>query len=218
MEEEVKKPLFKKVLPWIVVGALLIVTIIVLIVLNIKRSDEIAGTTTGEIVESLDIDNGDQKIDWSLYPTYDVKLSESYTISTSGTYNLTGQISDGLISVNANDKVVRLVLNGVTITNHSGPAIYVENAKDVVVELAEGSTNTLADGAAYSDVEEDVDGAIFSKDDLTFQGTGKLIIKANYLDGIVSKDDLKIINGEYQISSVDDGIRGKDSVYILNGN
>ena len=45
-----------------------------------------------------------------------------------------------------------------------------------------------------------------------------MVIDANYEDGIVSKDNLKIISGEFEIESVDDGIRGKDSVVIMNGN
>lgn len=62
-----------------------------------------------------------------------------------------------------------------------------------------------------------MDGALFSHDDLTFDGDGTLTIQANYMDGIVSKDDLKFISGTYKIKSEDDGIRGKDSVYIQNG-
>ncbi len=207
----------RKFLPWVIIVVAVVAVFVVTIVLNIQKTEEISGTTTEEIAGSLDIDNGDQKIDWSLYPTYDVALKDSYTITSSGTYNLTGDIYDGLVKVDANDRVVKLVLSDVTITNHSGPAIYVENAKDVVIELADRTTNVLADGANYSGYDADVTGAVFSKDDLTFQGTGSLIVEANYLDGIVGKDDLKFIDGEYQISSVDDAIRGVDSVYVVSG-
>ncbi len=219
MEPETEKKVnWKKYLPWIIIGVILIAALIFVAVLNIKKDEELSGKTTDQIAGDLDIDNGDQKIDWSLYPTTDVKLTESYTINRSGTYNLTGEISDGLITVSTNDSVVRLVLKGVDISNSNGPAIYVEDAKDVVIELAENSVNTLKDGVSYSNPDEDVNGTIFSKDDLTFQGSGKLVIEANYLDAIVSKDDLKFISGKYDITAVDDGIRGKDSVYILDGN
>ena len=60
-------------------------------------------------------------------------------------------------------------------------------------------------------------GAIYSKADLTFTGDGSLTLKANYQDGIVSKDDLKFSGGSYNITARDDGIRGKDSVYIADG-
>lgn len=216
-EKSEKKIRLGRILPWVIIGVLLVATLVFVIVLNNQKTDDISGTTTEEIIEELDIDNGDQKIDWSLYPSYDVRLTESYKITNSGTYNLTGEVSDGMITIDANDRVVRLVLNGVTVRNFSGPALYIENAKDVVIELADGSKNTFYDSAVYSGYDTDVSGVIFSKDDLTFQGGGKLVVQANYLDGIVSKDDLKFIDGEYSISAVDDGIRGKDSVYIVGG-
>ncbi len=207
----------KKFLPWIIIGVVFVAVLIISIILNSQKPEGSSGSTTEEIIGSLDVDNGDQKIDWSLYPTYDINLKETYTITSSGTYNLTGTITDGLIRIDANDRVVKLVLNGVSITNHNGPAIHVENAKDVVIELADHTTNTLVDSQNYAGFDSDVTGVIYSKDDLTFQGSGNLVIKANYLDGIVGKDDLKFIDGKYKITSVDDGIRGVDSVYIVSG-
>ncbi len=62
------------------------------------------------------------------------------------------------------------------------------------------------------------DGAIFSKDDLTINGTGTLNVNANYLDGIVSKDELKIIGTTINVISNDDGIRGKDYIGIKEAN
>ena len=85
-----------------------------------------------------------------------------------------------------------------------------------MIELV--GSNYLEDGSSYgSDYDEDVKGAIYSKADLTFDGEGSLTLKANYQDGIVSKDDLKFNGGTYNITAKDDGIRGKDSVYIVDG-
>lgn len=164
----------------------------------------------------IDTDDGDEDIAWSNYEKREIVLDKSLTITEGGVYNLSGTIENGLIKVNTSDDV-KLVLKGVSITNNSGPAIYVESANNTLIYLDEGSTNTLVDGSSYLSFEEDVNGVIYSKDDLIFDGTGHLIIKANYEDGIVSKDDLKIINGEFSIDSKDDGIRGKDSVYIVDG-
>jgi len=182
-------------------------------ILNNKSST----STTDSIDMSIDTDDGDTKIDWSNYRNKDYELTKSITITDEGVYNLTGTISDGLVKINTTGNV-KLVLNNVNITNSKGPAIYVESAEDVVIELADNSNNYLEDSKTYTGYDTDVVGTIFSHDDITFQGKGVLEVKSNNLDAIVGKDDLKIISGTYKINSNDDGIRGKDSVYIQNGN
>ncbi|MCI5967648.1 MAG: carbohydrate-binding domain-containing protein [Tenericutes bacterium] len=122
-----------------------------------------------------------------------------------------------MITVDTND-YVKLVLNNVSITNSSGPAIYVKKAKTVLIYLSDNSNNYLEDSSNYSNYDEDINATIYSKDDLVLDGTGSLTVKANYQDGIVSKDDLKIINGNYTISSADDGIHADTEIIIDNGN
>lgn len=146
-----------------------------------------------------------------------IELENSLKITEPGVYTLFGTIENGLITINTTG-VVQLILNGVSITNQTGPAIYVEEAKTVIVETAEGSKNVLTDASIYSGWDEDVCGTLFSHDDLVLQGSGTLIVNGNFEDGIVGKDDLKIISGNYQINAKDEGIRGRDSVYIVDGN
>lgn len=202
---------------WLALGlggaAAAIVGAAVAINLNYQHNGDNASNISG----ALNIDNGDLKINWERYPTYEVELSDTYTITTSGTYVLSGTLNDGAIVIKApSDAVVRLVLNGVTIKNSSGPAITCYSADDLVIELS--GNNYLEDGKKYSSsYDEDVQGAIYSKSDLSFSGDGKLTLVANYLDGVVGKDDLKINSGTYVITAADDGIRGKDSVYIVGG-
>lgn len=160
--------------------------------------------------------DGDEKIDWSKYEIKDYELSKSIKITEDGVYNLTGTIKDGSITIKTKGNV-KLVLNNVSITNSNGPAIYVESAADVVVELVDKSNNYLEDGDNYT-VDTNEAGTIYSKSDITFQGSGTLNVISNKKDAIVGKDDLKIVSGTYKISSSGDGIRGKDSVYIKNGN
>ena len=187
-----------------------------LIYRNIQNNNVLKNNTTDDIDIEINTDDGDQKINWSDYEEKDLNSEENMTITETGTYNLTGVIN-GTVTINTTGNV-KLVLNNVTIKSTTGPAIIIEEAENTVIYLTEGTTNTLEDSSNYSYDDEDISGVIYSKDDLIFDGEGTLIINSNYQDGIVSKDDLKIINGTYQIDSVDDGIRGKDSVYILNGN
>ncbi len=183
------------------------------VILNINSTVD----TAEKIANAIITDNGDLKIDWSRYATYDITLDGSLNIIHPGTYHLTGEITDGMITVSAGDGVVRLILDNVAIKNSSGPAILCDSAEDLVIELV--GENYVEDGAEHaSDIDTDARGAIYSKDDLTFQGDGKLTVVANFEDGIVSKDDLKFNSGTYDITSVDDGIRGTDSVYIVGGN
>lgn len=154
--------------------------------------------------------------DFSGYTKNEIDLnneSEVVEITSDGVYTLTGEIS-GYVKINTEGDV-KLILDNVTIKNSNGPAIYVVSAKNVYIELV--GESTLEDGSSYSGYEEDVNASIYSKDDLFITGSGTLNIKANYGDGIVSKDDLTINSGTVNIDSKDDAIKGKDSVTIEDG-
>lgn len=202
---------------WYVLGALALVLILVAAAIinnNLGTEPTDAGLSSG----GLALDNGDTKINWDKYGSYDVDLSANgaLTVTTSGTYHLTGELTDGMVVVNAEDAKVRLILDNVTIKNSNGPAILCYAADDLVIELI--GENYVEDGKTYdASLDEDVKGAIYSKDDLSFTGDGTLTLVANYQDGIVGKDDLKFNSGTYAITAADDGIRGKDSVYIVDG-
>ncbi len=143
------------------------------------------------------------------------------TINAEGTYIFSGTLNDGQIVVNVTDtEKVQIVLDGVTITNDDGACIYVKAADKVFVTLAKDSENTLSDtGSEYvqEDTETNVDGVIFSKDDITFNGAGTLNINAGYANGIVGKDDVKFTGGTYNITATAHAIEGKDSVRIKDG-
>jgi hypothetical protein len=144
---------------------------------------------------------------------------ENLTIEEEGTYVISGSLDDGQIIVDAgeNDKV-KLVLNGVSVACSDSAPIYVKNADKVFITLAEGTDNILTDGSSYTQTDDNtVDGVIFSKADLTFNGKGTLSITASYKHGIVSKDELVFTGGTYNINAVKDAINGKDSVKIKDG-
>lgn len=143
------------------------------------------------------------------------------TITVAGTYQLSGSLSDGQVVVNSSDdKVVRLILNGVNINSSSSAPIYVSKAEEVIIVLADGTENTLTDGANYVYAlpeDEEPNATIFSKADLTISGNGALTVNANFNDAISSKDGLVLASGTITVNSVDDGIRGKDYLVIKDG-
>lgn len=173
-------------------------------------------TGVNKIDDSVDLDNGEEKVDWDSLDTSNIELnSKSLNITEGGVYTLSGSINNGAVIVDTTEDI-KLILDNVNIKNNNGPAIIIESANNAIIELVNGSNNILEDGSSYDNTE--YDGCIFSKDDLVLQGNGTLKVISNYLDGIVSNDDLKIVSGTYIIDSQDDGIRGKDSVYIVDGN
>lgn len=197
-------------------------------------TDSAAGEAKTNCVSSVstEFDSDDEDTSWSKDKAAAITLSEdsitfdgkgakvdgsTITITSAGTYRISGTLSDGQIIVDAKDQLVRLVLDGADITCTDSAPIYIADAKKAVIILADGTENKITDGADYlfADKEaEEPDAALFSKSDLTINGTGSLTIDANYKHGINSKDDLKILGGTLTVDAVSDGIRGKDCIAL----
>ena len=142
------------------------------------------------------------------------------TITGEGDYLLEGALSDGriVVDVDKNEKV-QLVLNGVALTSKTSAAIYVKKADKVFITLADGTKNTLANGGTFEAVDDNnIDAVIFFFFDLTLNGTGELSVNAPAGHGIVSKNDLVVTNGTYEITASSHGMTGKDSVAVADGN
>ncbi len=146
---------------------------------------------------------------------------KAITIKTSGVYVISGKLDDGQIIVDTEDKgTVRLVLDGVEIHSSFSSPIYVKNSEKTIVSLEKGTENVLSDAENYvyeNSEDDEPDAALFSKDNLTINGSGKLIVKGSYNNGIASKDELKITGGTIEIDSIDDGLIGRDLLAIQEG-
>lgn len=138
------------------------------------------------------------------------------TIKAEGTYIISGSCKNGSITVEADDNAkLQLVFNGLDLTSTQSPLV-IKSGDKVFITLADGSENSLSDGSSYSLTIDDsnVDGAIFSKSDVTINGSGSLSINGNYKHGIVSKDDLVIAGAAVNVNSTSTGIDGKDCVKL----
>lgn len=195
------------------------------------------GTTPGEVgTISVAYDRDDLDAGWSDSEVSSIALKGNaitmegsgatvdgtiITITSAGTYSISGTLDDGQIIVDTDDKeTVKLVLNGAAISCSTSAPISVINAEKTVITLAGGTENTVTDGSAYifEDLESnDPNAAIFSKDDLTINGAGSLTVNARYNNGIQSKDELRITGGTITVTAVNDGIKGKDAVAIRDG-
>lgn len=141
------------------------------------------------------------------------------TITEEATYVISGSLTDGMLVVNASDNAkLQLVFDGVDITSETSAALYILEADKVFVTLAEGSTNTLANGGTFTAIDDNnIDAALFSKQDLTLNGSGSLTVTSPAGHGIVCKDDLVITGGTYTVNSSSHGLTANDSVRIANG-
>jgi hypothetical protein len=136
------------------------------------------------------------------------------TITSAGTYSISGTLEDGQIVVDTNDEeTVKLVLNGVDISSTTNAPIYVEDAEKTVIILADNTENYLTDNNGNEN-----NGTLSSRDNLSICGNGSLTVDGNANDAIRSNDGLIIKSGNITVTSVDDGIRGKNYLVIKGGN
>ncbi len=146
-----------------------------------------------------------------------VKISGStVTITKDATHILSGELNDGMIIVDAPDTAkLQLVLNGVNIKSETSAALYIKEADKVFITL-EGE-NILENGGEFQAIDDsNIDAAIFSKQDVTFNGSGSLDVNSSAGHGIVGKDDIKFTSGDYHIAASSHAIQANDSVRVKN--
>lgn len=164
------------------------------------------------------------------------------TFTSAGTYLISGDLADGQLIVDTADATadatagatagatadaekVRLVLNGVSVSCSTGPAVFVRSSpKKTVLYTAAGSVNLLSDGSGY--IVEDAEqtegevypnACVYACDDLRLDGEGTLRITGNADKGINTKDDLEITGGTLIVTSPGTAVRGNDSVEMTGG-
>ncbi len=140
------------------------------------------------------------------------------TITSGGTYRLTGEYSGQVKIEAAKTDTVRLVLDNAKITNSTGAAINVVSAAEAIIYTAAGTTNTVADEANYTAAgDNDPDAAIYSAANLTLAGEGSLSVKGSYEEGIHTTGGLVIASGTLEVNAANTGIKGRDYVDITGG-
>ena len=171
--------------------------------------------------EDLTWDSSDEKTIDLANPTATDGVSVengTITITSGGTYRLTGEYSGQAKIEAAKTDTVRLVLDNAKITNSTGAAINVVSAAEAIIYTAAGTTNTVADEANYTATgDNDPDAAIYSTANLTLAGEGSLSVKGSYEEGIHTTGGLVIASGTLEVNAANTGIKGKDYVDITGG-
>lgn len=123
---------------------------------------------------------------------YEINGTE-LTITSAGTYELSGTCADGSVTVKKGTTGVTLVLNGLTLTSAGTAPISCNKSSEVTIEAAARTVNTLTDSALnkndnHPDNVDAGNAVIKCKDgsQVTICGLGTLNINANGEDGIKS--------------------------------
>ena len=142
-----------------------------------------------------------------------------YTLSSAGTYTLSGHL-DGMIYVTAGDEDdVEIVLNDASINYAENSPIFIASANEVKIKAKNGTSNFVTDGRAEQTTEDDSQGAgaIYARADLKLVGQGSLTVTGTYNNGVHTSKDLKIKNLTLTSLAPNNAIKGNDSVTIESG-
>lgn len=145
------------------------------------------------------------------------------TIETTATklkYILSGTSSDACFKLYSERKAC-LVLNGVNLTNPTGPVINSQLKKRLFIELPENTVNNLCDGEKYTKVKgEDQRGCIFAEGKICISGLGQLYITANKKCGIASDKYIHMMGGFIHVDALalkGKAVYGQENVIIGGG-
>ena len=142
------------------------------------------------------------------------------TTATKLKYILSGTSSDASFKLYSERKAC-LVLNGVNLTNPTGPVINSQLKKRLFIELPENTVNKLCDGEKYTKVKgEDQRGCIFAEGKICISGLGQLYITANKKCGIASDKYIHMMGGFIHVdANAEKGkaVYGQENVIIGGG-
>ncbi len=155
-----------------------------------------------------------------VYTNADKTLS-AFVIVKPGTYELSGDLSNGQVRVQIpeTDRIT-LILNNFTASCSNSAPLYIVSADECDIELAAGSVNRLTDGSSYkfdNPADDKPNACLYAAADLDIKGSGSLIVNSSYNNGIGCKKDLKIKNGTITVSAPNNIIKGNNSVTVSGG-
>ena len=132
-------------------------------------------------------------------------------ITDGGIYRLSGRYTKTVV-IEAEDQIVRLVLENAEISTNDGPAIYVRSAGKVFITVPAGTESILSDSAYYTDTI--ANGAVYSESDITVNGGGRLSITGYKDDAIHTEGELRLIGGDVHLKAKRSGIKANDGMLI----
>ena len=142
----------------------------------------------------------------------EAKVSITSLSSANITYCLSGTANPGRFAIESTTTPT-IKLNGVNLTNPTGKAMDLTCESGVILEIADGTTNSLCDGT-----ESDKKAALMSNNDLLVQGNGTLTVTGLVQHAIKVKGQFNMNSGNIVIAnSVLDGIH-TEGLLVQGGN
>ena len=199
----------------------------------VSREADLTIENCAKAPEAKDI-TGDFKIDASDGGKFE-NSNDTYTLTSAGTYTLSGRLDSGKIIINAgSDDKVTLILNNVSIQCNDASPISCVNADKLTITAADNSYNEINDNKSSdssgstgllslsssksdSDDSKTDNASIYSACDLTINGTGSLSVTGGYNNGIQSKKDLEIESVTLKSEAANHALKGNNSVTVTSG-
>jgi hypothetical protein len=127
-------------------------------------------------------------------------------------YSLSGTSADGEFYMEGSYKCI-VELNGLTLTNPSGPALNIQNGKRIELSAKKNTVNTIADGA-----NDDYNGCYHGKGHTKFKGKGTLNVVGNSKHAIYSKEYIEVKNLTINVTAAaKDAIHCKEYFLMESG-
>ena len=187
---------------------------------NSGNSNNTSASSESEIIEVDDGDYIPDPNDETIYFVTNDTLDNGTYDDTEEEYVFTINSNYRQIYVNVPNQSIVLELEGVTIENSSNSPVYVQQCENFDISAKNGTVNYIKDTRPIIEVDYSSQGkgAIYvNEGDFKLKGKGTLNITANYYNGVHCKDDVKVQKQTLNITAVNHGIRGNDSVTITSG-
>lgn len=141
------------------------------------------------------------------------KVSVMSTSSTNITYCLSGTSNPGRFAIES-AFTPTVMLNGVSLTNPTGKAMDLTCDNGVILQIADGTDNSLSDGT-----NSDKKAALMCNSDLLVQGNGTLNVTSLVKHPIKVKGICTVNSGNFVITSSLADVNGfsADSTLVING-
>ena len=186
----------------------------------------ISSDSTSDVFVTTSMDNGGTT---DTAAAANVKIAQIVNINKAGTYNISGELTEGQIAVNANDISGNVYLNlqGASVKCASAPAIFVYGTDPtstdctVTISTAEGTTNNITGGKLKTSVYQwtDQSSLLYYIDKGYDDDDGSYYERYKY-DGAISSDISLTFSGSGVLnvtSTKKEGIESKQHLTFNGG-
>lgn len=129
-------------------------------------------------------------------------------------WTLSGSFGGSLVFDAGDDNDIVIELEGFSIDSARECPIYIKAANNADISAKKDTENSVHDTRA---AVEEQKAAVYSECDLKLKGAGTLNVVSDNNNGIHTKDDLVLQKLILRVSSVDNALKGNDSVTVNSG-